>query len=177
MQKFFEKADPILLAITRVFAVFSFIAIIFMMVFISVQVAAREFFQVSIKGCYEIVEISMATCVFTSLAYTEAKHGHVHVTLLIRHLPPRLQMFVYALMNALATALVSVAVYAAFRQAMTSAAAGQVTAVLAVPYEYLYIMLSVSMLALAITLLYSTCKSAAAILDRDVREDVTSHWT
>lgn len=177
MQKFFKKADPILLAITRVFAVFSFLAIIFMMVFIAIQVAAREFFQISVKGCYEIVEISMATCVFTSLAYTEAKHGHVHVTLLIRRFPAKLKMFIYALMNALATALVLVAVYAAFRQARISAASNQVTAVLAVPYVYLYMMLSVSMLVLAVTLLYSTCKAAAAIWNREIREEVVSHWT
>lgn len=177
MIKTINKLDKIIETATKIFAVFSFIAIIFMMIFICCDVAGRSLFQTAIKGCYEIVEFAMGTCVFTALAYTEAKHGHVHVTLIIGYMKPKIRIFFYALTSLLTTGLVSVACYAAFRQVGISAASNQVTAVLKVPYMYLYGMLAVSMLIFAITLCYSSIKAIIAIFNSDVQSEIESHWS
>lgn len=173
----FNKLDKIVLWATRIFAIFSFVAIIFMMVFITADVVGRTFFKTAIKGTYEIVEVAMGTSVFTALAYTEAMHGHVHVTLIIGRFPAKLRIFFYALMSLIATVLIGVAAYAAFRQVGISAASNQITAVMGIPYAYLYSMLAASMTVFCVTLAYTSVKAVAAIFNAEVQAEVESHWS
>ncbi len=177
MIKTFSKIDKVVLWATRIFAIFSFVAIIFMMVFITADVVGRTFFNTSIKGTYEIVEVAMGTSVFTVLAYTEAMHGHVHVTLIIGRFPAKVRIFFYALTSLLTTVLIGVAAYAAIKQVGISAASNQITAVMKIPYAYLYSMLAASMIVFCITLAYSSVKAVAAIFNAEVQAEVESHWS
>lgn len=172
-----HKLDRLVDRATTIIAVFSFAATLFMMVFISADVFGRLFFKTSINGCYEIVEVAMGLCVFASLAYTQAKKGHVHVTMMLTRMPGRARLLCYAVTSLITTAVIGVVGYATARQAMLSAAINQITGVLKMPYCVFYSVESFCMWAFFVVLLYDTVKNFIAIAYSPLSDEIQSHWS
>lgn len=172
-----HKLDRVIDRATTVIAVFSFAATLFMMAFISVDVFGRLLFKNSINGCYEIVEAAMGLCVFASLAYTQAKKGHVHVTMVLTRMPGRARLLCYAVTSLITTGVIAAVGYATARQAMLSAASNQITGVLKMPYSMFYGVESFCMWAFFVVLLYDTVKNFIAIAYAPLSEEIQSHWS
>ncbi len=172
-----HKLDKIIERFATIIAVFSFIATLFMMVFISADVGGRVFFSSSINGCYEVVEVAMATCVFASLAYTQVKHGHVHVTMVITHFPPKLRSVFYALTSLLTTCVIAMIGYASATQCILSANSNQVTGVLKFPYAAFYGIESFCMWVFFLVLAYDTAKNILSIFYDPLAEEIQSTWS
>jgi tripartite ATP-independent transporter DctM subunit len=62
-----------------------------MVLLITVDVVLRYFFNRPIKGSYELIEFMLVFIVFTGLAYTQTKTGHITIDLLTSRLSKRLQ--------------------------------------------------------------------------------------
>jgi TRAP-type C4-dicarboxylate transport system permease small subunit len=173
----FQKLDNKVERFATAIATFSFAATVFMMFFISADVAMRKFLSASINGSYEIVEVSMAMCVFAAFAYTQVKHGHVHVTMLIIHFPPKIRMLIYALTSLISTFIIGVVAYASAKQSVLSSGMSQVTGVLKIPYSALYGIESFFMWVFFIVLLYDTVKNIVAIFYDPLAKEIQSSWS
>ncbi|MCB1741412.1 MAG: TRAP transporter small permease subunit [Gammaproteobacteria bacterium] len=85
----------------------------------------RKLFNQPIQGSFEITEASLVLLVFLSLAYTQARRGHIRVTLLTRHLPMGVQHWLYVAMLGIAALFFAWCAYASFGYALQSYQVGE----------------------------------------------------
>lgn len=67
------------------------ICILIMMVFVTIDVVGRFFFNTPFRYAYDVTEFSMAGSVFLAMAYTQAVRGHIRVGALTSRLSKRTQ--------------------------------------------------------------------------------------
>jgi len=70
-----------------------------MVLLITVDVVLRYFFNKPIKGSYELIEFMLVVIVFTGLAYTQTKTGHISVDLLTSRLSKKTQAVIQSSTN------------------------------------------------------------------------------
>jgi len=85
----------------------------------------RKTLNQPIQGTYEITESALVLMVFLSLAYTQCRRGHIRVTLLTRHLPMRLQHWLYVTVLMIGCLFFAWCSYASFGDAAQSYAIGE----------------------------------------------------
>ena len=172
-----NKIYNILEKITMVFATVAVIAVAFMMFAISFDVIGRWITHSAIKGIYELTEMAMSMGVFGAFSYTQIKHGHVHVTLLIEHFPQKLRMFSYALTSLITTVVMFAIAYAAWIQSFAAAQQNRVTSILKIPFQPFYIFEAVAMAFFAIVLLFDTIRCFIGVGNKKVADDIQSTWS
>ena len=173
----YYKIHKVIEKITLVFATVAVIAVAFMMFAISFDVIGRWITHKAIKGIYELTEMAMSMGVFGAFSYTQIKHGHVHVTLLIAHFPQKLKMLSYAVTSAITTVVMFAIAYAAWIQAGVSAQQNRVTSILKIPFQPFYIFEAVAMAFFAIVLLLDTVKCFVGVFSKQVADDIQSTWS
>ena len=172
-----RKAQNVIERITLVFATISVIAVAFMMFAISADVIGRWITHKAIKGIYELTEMAMAMGVFGAFSYTQMKHGHVHVTLLIAHFPQKMKMASYAVTSLITTIVMFAIAYAAWIQSFAAAQQNRVTSILKIPFQPFYIFEAVAMVFFAIVLLLDTIKCFIGIFNKDVADEIQATWS
>ena len=95
LHKYFSRALSIFAAVT-LFAIM-WLAVI--------DVVSRGFFNISILGLFEVVEILMGILVFAGVPIVTANQGHVAVTLFDSYIGPRLRAVQKILVNLLCTVI------------------------------------------------------------------------
>jgi len=78
-----------------------------MMLFITVDVCLRYFFNRPLTGTYEIIEFLMAIAVFSAMAYTAVKKGHIAVDLVTSRFTLRAQAAIESIVSLIAVVLCS----------------------------------------------------------------------
>lgn len=144
--------------------------------FTAFSVVMRYLFKNPLLGSVEIIEVAMAAMVFASLAFTQTEKGHIHITMLIRILPRKLGMLLFALCGTLATATSAAATYGCFAQGMYAVSVDLVTMMTSIPYAPFYFFASLCMLLLTVTLLLDTIISYAAVFNEKYVELVRGSW-
>lgn len=144
--------------------------------FTAFSVVMRYLFKNPLLGSVEIVEIAMAAMVFASLAYTQTEKGHIHITMLIRILPQKLGMLLFALCGAVTTATSALVTYACFAQGQYALSVDLVTMMTSIPYAPFYFFAALCMLLLTVVLLLDTIISFGAAFNKKYAELVRSSW-
>ena len=129
----FEKIERALTKVVGAVSIISYVGIVFVMLFIVLDVLLRFFAGKPILGSYEIVERVEMCLVFASFAYTSMEHSHVHVSMLIMYLPRKCRLVCYSLTELVCGVMAAVVAYAATIQAQTAAVSGYTTGVLFIP--------------------------------------------
>ena len=173
----FNKIYAVLKKITMVFATICCVAIAFMMFSISLDVFTRWLSGGSIKGIYELVELAMGMGVFAAFSYTQIRHSHVHVTLLIQYYPQKAKMLSYAVTSLITTVVMFAISYAALLQSQASAASNQITNTLRIPLYPFYIFESIAMFFFGIVLVFDTIRCFIAVFNKQVADEVQSSWS
>ncbi|PKN68758.1 MAG: hypothetical protein CVU54_12860 [Deltaproteobacteria bacterium HGW-Deltaproteobacteria-12] len=70
------------------------LGVIAMMLIMTLDAVLRYFFNKPFLWSFDLVEFIMVGCVFFGLAYTELRKGHVNITLVFDHFPPRIKPFI-----------------------------------------------------------------------------------
>ena len=70
-----------------------------MVLLITADVVLRYFFNKPIRGSYELIEFMLVFIVFTGLAYTQTKKGHLRIDLLANSLSPAAQAVINSCTN------------------------------------------------------------------------------
>jgi len=85
----FRWVGPVLRIVELQLTQLSAVIILFVMAFVSAEVAMRYLFNSPIPGHLEGSELLMPIIVFLALSYTQATHGHVGMDLALDALPDR----------------------------------------------------------------------------------------
>jgi TRAP-type C4-dicarboxylate transport system permease small subunit len=102
--KRFETTARGLHALIRVLTWVASGALGMMILFVVINVLTRFLFKKPLPGSIEIIELVAVVIVFFSMAYTEARRGHIYVELVVSQLPKRTQAILASIMYLLAAA-------------------------------------------------------------------------
>lgn len=160
---------------------FSMIVTVLMAVLLTADVILRKVTPLfgdawSIKGCYEITQMALCTFVFSTWAYTQCVHGHIHVTMFVSKMHQKPKFICFAFTSLLSTATMAFGAYAAFFQIGVVKATGESTANLLIPYWPFYIFEFVALALLAIVLLRDAIKAIMAIWDEETAAEIEKEW-
>ena len=160
---------------------FSMIVTVLMAVLLTADVILRKVTPLfgdawSIKGCYEITQMALCTFVFSTWAYTQSVHGHIHVTMFVSKMHQKPKFICFAFTSLLSTATMAFGAYAAFFQVGVVKASGESTANLLIPYWPFYIFEFVALALLAVVLLRDTIKAIMAIWDEETAAEIEKEW-
>ena len=160
---------------------FSMIVTVLMAVLLTADVILRKVTPLfgdawSIKGCYEITQMALCTFVFSTWAYTQCVHGHIHVTMFVSKMHQKPKFICFAFTSLLSTATMAFGAYAAFFQIGVVKASGESTANLLIPSWPFYIFEFVALALLAVVLLRDTIKAIMAIWDTETAEEIEKEW-
>ena len=171
-----KKFEKIVKKITGILSVVSAVGFFFIMAITVCDIVIRYITNDSILGVYEIVERVMICAVFASFAYTQTEHAHVQITLLVAKYPPKMKFVMLTLNNLLCAAASIFVAYAAVRQANVALTSHYTTGILLIPLYPFYWVEVVSMVILCIAFLLDMVKSAAALFNRELAEEIQAEW-
>lgn len=171
-----KKIDRVLSKICGAFGVISVLCLVGVIALITVDVVIRKFGG-NVKGAYEITERLLMCTVFSGLAYTESKRGHICVTMLLGAFPRAVRFAVFGLMQLTSTAMSFYVAYAAYSQTLVSLKTKTCTTVLQIPLYPFYAVESVCMVLFGIALLWASVKSFAAIKNDEMAEEIQGSWS
>ncbi|MGM9605885.1 MAG: TRAP transporter small permease [Oscillospiraceae bacterium] len=178
MKKTFDKITTVTDKICYYVSYFSMAVAILMAILLTADVLLRKVTSgvASVKGCYEITQMLLCTFIFSSWAYTQSVHGHIHVVMFIQKMPQKLRFFCYGLTSLLSVATMVFGAYAVYHQIFNVMKSGESTANLMIPYWPFYIFEFVAMVLLAIVLLRDAIKAVIAMFRTDFAEEIQSEW-
>ena len=154
----------------------SMFVVALMMTLIFVDVILGQVFTIRIKGCYEISQVALSILVFSSWAYTQTQHGHIHVVMFVSKMPRLLRFFCFGITSLASTIIVGYSAYAVFNKIFDVYQSNEATGTLMIPYWPFYIFEFVAFALLTIVLLTETIKSFAAMFSHEFAEEVQSTW-
>ena len=155
----------------------SMILVVVMMLLMTVDALLGKLFSSRILGTYELVQCMLCILVFTSWAYTQTQHGHIHVVMFVRMMPQKLRFICFSITALLSTATMGFACYALIGAIQGKMASGEATGTLLIPFWPFYIVEFVAFLMFTLALLCDTVKSILAIFDEEVAEDIMESWS
>lgn len=154
----------------------SMICIAFMMVLMTIDVLLSLIINKRIMGAYELTQVALLLVVFSSWAYTQTQHGHIHVVMFINMMPQGLRFFCYGITSLISTVTMGFASYAVWLGIWEKKAAGEATANLLIPFWPLYIIEFLAFVLMTICLLQDTIKAIYAMSNKEAAEEIQKHW-
>lgn len=103
------------------------VALIAMMLLTTGDVIGRYFFNKPILGALEITEFLVLILIFSFLAHTQAKKGHVSVDILFQHLPESVRKVVDFINHLFCLALMALIAYMSYQRALEIKSFGEAT--------------------------------------------------
>ena len=176
MKKFMDVFTRITDKICYYVNYFSMATIAIMMVLITVDVILKQVFGSPIAGAYEISQVLLSTLIFSSWAYVQSVHGHIHVTLFISRFHKIPRFICYGLTSLISAGTLGIATYAVYFQILSKKASGECTGVLMIPYWPFLIFEMVAFGLLTIILLRDAIKAVLAMFNEVFAEEVQSTW-
>lgn len=175
MKQFMDKFTKVSDAVCKLFAYVSMVAIVFLMGAICVDAVTTNF-NVPVKGMYELCQVILTTVVFTTWAYTQSTHGHIHVTMFVSRMPQKLRFFCFGFTSLISTLVMGVASYAVYFQILKKKASGEQTGTLLIPYWPFYIFEMIAFILLTVLLLRDTIKAFMAMGSKEMAEEIQATW-
>jgi TRAP-type C4-dicarboxylate transport system permease small subunit len=175
--KALEKITTVTDRICYYVSFFSMAMIVLMMFMITLDVILKKFFGASVIGCYEICQMALSTLIFSSWAYTQTVHGHIHVTMFITKFPRVLRYICFSFTSLLSVATLVFGVYGVWFQIFSVKKTGECTGTLMIPYWPFYVFEWLAFLMLSIVLLRDAIKSVVAIGNEEMAKQIEAHWT
>lgn len=155
----------------------SMILIACMMLIMFVDSMLGLFANIRILGVYEIVQCMLLIVVFTSWAYTQSVHGHIHVTMFVGMMPQKLRFICFSLTSIVSVVTMFFGTWGVGKGIAEKMASHEITATLMIPIWPLFVIQTVVFALFTLVLLGDTMKSIGAIFDKELADDVQSHWT
>lgn len=155
---------------------FSMLAVIIMMLIMTVDVLCSHLLNTRILGAYEVTSCLLSTLVFSSWAYTQTQHGHIHVVMFIKMFPQKLRFVAFGVTSALSTVVMGIATYAVYLQILAKYNNHEATPVLMIPHWPFYVFELVAFGLMTILLLLDTVKSFVAMFDKEEAEELQKNW-
>lgn len=160
------------------FTVVCFVCTIAIMLLNCADVFSSKVFSKSLAGTYEITQLLMLCTVIGSYAYGQTMKKHINMGLIVSKFPPVPRYLITGILGVASVAITVIIAIAAFQQAGGAMAKSTVTGTLFIPWWPFYTIEGVCMIIFALTLLYDTIMTFAALKGNpEVREYVESKWS
>jgi TRAP-type C4-dicarboxylate transport system permease small subunit len=176
MKPFMDKFTVVTDKICYYVSYLSMAVIIVIMFLVSADVVLGKVFNIRITGTYEISQVLLSTLVFSSWAYTQTVHGHIHVVMFVSKMPQKIRFLCYGLTSIISMATMAIAGYAVYHQIIVKYISKERTGTLLIEHWPFYIFEFVAMILLSIVLLRDSIKSIAAMVDNEFAEEIQSTW-
>ena len=176
MKKFINGYSLVTSKICYYICYVGMILIACMMLMMFVDSMLGLFANYRILGVYEIVQCMLLIVVFTSWAYTQTVHGHIHVTMFVSKMPQKLRFFCFGLTSLVSVATMIFATWGAGRGILEKIASREITATLMIPIWPLYVVMTVVFGMFTLVLLGDAVKSIVAMFDKETADEIQSTW-
>lgn len=177
MKKVMDKITVATDSVSKFVCYFAMITIVVMMVLICVDVVMGNFLGHPLPGIYELCSLLLTTTVFSSWAYTQTVHGHIHVTMFVGKMPQKLRFICFGLTSVLSTIVMGIATYAAVLSTMKKYQTGEFSGTLQIPFWPFYIFMDLAFALLCVLLARDSVKALLAIGRKDFADEVQASWT
>ena len=171
-----DKITTVTDNICRYVSFFSMLTVILLMVLVCVDIVLGNIFNRPIPGVYEMCQVILTTLVFSSWAYTQTVHGHIHVVMFVSKFPQKIRFICFAFTSLFATGVMGVACYAVFKQMLQVMKTRECTGTLMIPYWPFYIFEGVAFALLTIVLLRDAIKAVLAIGSKEFADEIQASW-
>ena len=176
MKKFLNTTSHFFDKLCYYMSFLSMACVVLMMFLMFIDVCLSLIFNIRILGAYEITTLALLVFVFSSWAYTQSVHGHIHVTMFINMMPQKLRFLCFGITSLISVATMGCACYAGYLAIFERMAGGDASANLLIPYWPFYIVMTVAFVLFTIILLVDTIKAFLAMFDKETAEDIQAHW-
>ena len=176
MKNFLDKFTKVTDRLCDVINVISMATTVFLMATICVDVVTGNIFNRPIPGVYELCQVILTVLVFTSWAYTQSKHGHIHVTMFVAMMPQKLRFFCFAVTSYLSTAIMVIATYAVWIITWDKKASAECTGTLQIPYWPFYLLEFIAFAFFTLILLRDSMKATVAMVNKEVADEIQASW-
>ncbi len=147
-----------------------------MMIIMFVDSMLGLFANYRITGIYELVQCLLLIVVFTSWAYTQTVHGHIHVTMFINMMPQKLRFFCFSLTSIISVATMAFATWGVGKGIAEKMTSHEITATLMIPIWPLFVVECVVFALFTLVLLGDAIKSIIAMFDKETADEIQSSW-
>ena len=172
MQAFTKITDKICEYIS-----FISMAVIAFIMFFNVICVVGRFIGHSITGGVEVTQVVLSALIFSSWAYVQTQHGHIHVTMFLSMMPQKLRFVLFTLTSVLTTVTLLFGTVAVCQEMVALITTKHTcTANLLIPFWPFYLIEAVSLLMFSIVLLRDAVKSGLAIFNEDYAKEVQQFW-
>ena len=110
-------------------------AILLIMMFLTTSDTVARKLASPISGTFELNQYMLVTFALLGLAYVHQRGGHVNISVLTEHMPPRTQLVLDSIMSLFALFVFSLLVWQGWIEAVVIMRAGSVSTILQIP-EY-----------------------------------------
>ena len=136
-----------------------------MMALTIVDVLLRRLTPFPLIGVYEITEVTLASIVFLSLAYTWSLKGHIRVDILAKRVPERLKDFFNVISNLAGIIVFFLISWIGFWDALYDFKIGLVTDILRIPLIFPKMLMAIGCFIFALVIFISLVKSILRLLN------------
>lgn len=176
MKQFMDKVTKVTDKLCEIVSIFSMVTIVFLMAMICVDVVTGNIFNNPIPGVYEVCQVILTTLVFSSWAYTQCKHGHIHVTMFVSKMPQKLRFVCFAITSYISTFVMGIATYAVYLNIWDKKASGECTGTLQIPYWPFFLLEAIAFAFFTVILLRDALKATIAIVNKQLAEEIQATW-
>ncbi len=177
MKKFVDGWFKIGKGISRVLAYVSMVFLVAMMLIMTFDSLRGLWFDKRITGVYEVVQLMLCTLVFSSWAYTQSEHGHIHVTLFISHMGRIPRYICYGVTSLVSVITMVFGCVGVYKGIVERIASGESSGTLLIPYWPFYVLELFTYIVLIILLLNETFKAFLALFgNKQMAEEIESVW-
>lgn len=171
--------------VCEIVSFFSMAVAVFLCVVLFADVVLRKItalgdgsWNISITGTYEMCQVGLSMFIFSTWAYVQTIHGHIHVVMFIQKFPQKLRFICFAFTSLLSTATMIFAAYGVFFKAMDMMNAVNIekTSNLGIPFWPFYWFEFAAFVLLAITLFLDAIKAVIAIGNKELAEEIQRDW-
>lgn len=166
IKKGYRAIESVYKAINRICDTLSAIMIVFCILVTVINVIGRLIFKSPMKGAIELIQYTMFTAVCFALAPCNDNKGHIRVDLILEILPKKAVCALEVLVGVISCVGFSICGRYMFEVAAQRAAMGQVLATLKIPVFIFYYIMGVSLIVLALSVLFGIIDSAAGIFKK-----------
>lgn len=171
-----KKIRNIINKITTVIGLISGIVIAAGALLTFTDIMSRYIFNTSILGTYEIMQMTFLFAALASYSYTQTQKGHINVVFILKRLPSKVRMVIYAITSLASSVLCIVLTQAMFKQTISYYNHDYVTATALIPIWPFSGLGFVMMLVFCATLFLETVIACAAIFNEYYEKEITAEW-
>lgn len=176
MRKFLDVYEKIANKICYYMSFISMFMILFTLGIMTVDVLINLIFNVRILGAYELATSALVLIVFSSWAYTQSQHGHIHVVLFIKMMPQKIRFILFSITSLLSFVVMVIGAYGVFFSFLEKKAKGDSTANLMIPIWPLVLIEFLAFCLMAVVLLKDCLHAIYAIFNKERAEEIEATW-